>query len=273
MVEDYGEVTNADRNKAEASFGGAGDDVVRGTHRAKGRQSLYGGAGNDRVYGGDGGGTSTGFQIMAGNDGDDWMRAGDNLRGDLWMYGDDVPPGCCSFDSLGPYYDEGQYLRDRGDDVLYGGENIQGDQYLSGGYGDDRVFPGSGTGGQYVYAWGDQQEGSVDPYKLPGGAKWSPYRGAPDDGDDIIQMGDHPDLGFGTYGYGNGGNDQIFGGVGQPSERLYGGDGDDKLWANLPGQTQTDAGSNYLGGGNGSDILYGSAKSDILWGDWATQGP
>ena len=270
VVAAYGEVEQADRNKSEASFGGAGDDVVRGTHRAKG-QSLYGGAGNDRVYGGDGAAANGNFQVMAGNDGDDWLQAGDNLAGDLFMYGDDVSPGCCSFESLGPYYDEGQYLRDRGDDVMYGGENIQGDQYLSGGYGDDQVFPGPGSEGDYVYAYGDQPEGNIDPYKLADGSVWSKYRGAPDDGDDIIVMGDHPDLGVGTFAYGNGGNDRIFGGIGQPSDRLYGGDGDDKLWANLPGTTQTDDGSNILYGGNGSDILYGSVKSDELRGDWETQ--
>lgn len=49
---------------------------------------------------------------------------------------------------------------------------------------------------------------------------------------------------------------------------MYGGNGDDKIWANLPGTTQADDGENYLYGNTGADILYGSVKSDQLFGDW-----
>lgn len=49
---------------------------------------------------------------------------------------------------------------------------------------------------------------------------------------------------------------------------MYGGNGDDKIWANLPGTTQADDGENYLYGNTGADILYGSVKSDKLFGDW-----
>lgn len=75
-------------------------------------------------------------------------------------------------------------------------------------------------------------------------------------------MGDHPDIVKYVVAYGNGGNDKIVGGVGQGEERLYGGDDDDKIWANAPGRSETESGSNYLYGGNGNDIIYGSTMDD-----------
>ena len=56
------------------------------------------------------------------------------------------------------------------------------------------------------------------------------------------------------------------------SEKLYGGDGDDKVWAHNPGQFEDD-GNNYLYGNNGSDIIYGSQGADNLFGDWAASMP
>ena len=67
--------------------------------------------------------------------------------------------------------------------------------------------------------------------------------------------------------FGQGGNDKILGSLGI-KENLWGGDGDDKIWAENPGQTETVDDVNYLTGGNGDDIIYGSAKADHLYGDW-----
>ena len=97
---------------------------------------------------------------------------------------------------------------------MYGGDNGAGNQYLIGGYGSDTIIAGNGVQGAYVIAYGDQKEATLAPYVLPDGSTWSKYRGAPDDGDDIIQMGDHPDIGSDVVAYGNGGNDKIFGGIG-----------------------------------------------------------
>lgn len=59
------------------------------------------------------------------------------------------------------------------------------------------------------------------------------YRGLPNDGDDIINIGNNPDLSY-VYVLGQGGNDKIIGGLSMDNtyEYLYGGDGDDKMWAN-----------------------------------------
>ena len=61
-------------------------------------------------------------------------------------------------------------------------------------------------------------------------------RGQPSDGDDVIEIGDN----FGgtyIFAFGQGGNDKIIGGVSSTgAEKLYGGDGDDKVWAMNPGQ-------------------------------------
>ena len=132
--------------------------------------------------------------MLAGNAGDDWIEGGDNLRSDLWIYGDNVA-NPDDFKSYGDYGGQNDYLTDRGDDMIYGGDNGAGDQYLIGGYGDDTIIAGNNTGGDYVYAYGDQKEATLSPYVLPDGSSWSKFRGAPDDGDDIIQMGDHPDIG------------------------------------------------------------------------------
>lgn len=88
----YGEVTSADANGKERSFGGADNDLVRGTHRA-GQQALYGGAGHDKLYGGDAVGIAdkkNKHQRLIGGDGDDWLEGGDNVQHDLYMYGDSV---------------------------------------------------------------------------------------------------------------------------------------------------------------------------------------
>jgi Ca2+-binding RTX toxin-like protein len=68
-------------------MGQAGNDVIRGTHKA-GAQYLYGGDGEDKLYGGDGQTDSTKVQIMTGNAGDDWLEGGDGFIGRQWIYGD-----------------------------------------------------------------------------------------------------------------------------------------------------------------------------------------
>lgn len=90
------------------------------------------------------------------------------------------------------------------------------------------------------------------------------------DGDDIIDVGENP--GVSVYVMGQGGNDKIIGGLqldGGSNEYLYGGNGDDKIWAHNPGQhDHEDAdGENRLYGGEGNDIIYGSNRMDYLYGD------
>ena len=188
----YGDVPNNRRNNRDYFFGGAGDDEIHGTHKAQ-QQFLYGGDGDDKVYGGDAAARDGDFQVIAGNAGDDWLQGGDNLRSDVYMYGDNVA-NPDDFNNYGDYGGQYDYLTDRGDDVMYGGDNGAGDQYLIGGYGNDTIIAGNGVQGNYVLAYGDQKEATLNPYVLPDGSTWSRLRGAPDDGDDLIQMGDHPDI-------------------------------------------------------------------------------
>ena len=74
------------------------------------------------------------------------------------------------------------------------------------------------------------------------------------------------------YGFGQGGNDKLIGGVGDTIEHLYGGSGDDKLWAHNPGQFDDSFGLNYLAGNDDNDIIYGSQGKDYLYGDFIRTG-
>ena len=152
-----------------------------------------------------------------------------------------------------------------GDDTIYGGDNGTGEQTLVGGYGNDKIISGSGsTAAILVYG---------DIYPNTSVSNPNARRGAPNDGDDLIDMGDNPDIGEdGQKAFGQGGNDKIIGGLtGAMEERLYGGDGDDKIWAENPGQVETNADANWIWGNNGNDIIYGSVKRDRLYGDWARE--
>ena len=154
-----------------------------------------------------------------------------------------------------------------GDDTIYGGDNGTGAQNLAGGYGNDRIIAGSGFSGAgaVIRVFGDLYRNDLVSY--------SRRQGSPNDGDDIIDLGDSPDIvGGGQRAFGQGGNDKIFGGLVGTNERLYGGDGDDKLWAENPGQVETTADANWIFGNNGNDIIYGSVKRDRLYGDWARDG-
>jgi hypothetical protein len=168
---------------------------------------------------------------------------------------------------LDEYDGELEFLQDSGDDVIYGGHNGQNRQTLAGGYGDDRIFSGSGasTGADTrIRIFGDM-------YRNPSpDIEEAARRGSPEDGDDLIDIGDNPDItgnGVQIKAFGQGGNDKILGSLGI-AEELYGGDGDDKIWAENPGQVETVADVNTIFGGNGKDIIYGSVMRDRLYGDW-----
>ena len=69
--------------------------------------------------------------------------------------------------------------------------------------------------------------------------------------------------------YGNGGNDKIFGGNGADNlswEYLYGGSGDDKIWAQQPGEVAANLGEQYMFGGADNDWLSGSNQQDWIYG-------
>ena len=59
-------------------FGQAGNDVIRGSHKKDedGNEYLYGGEGQDKIYGGDAGEADS--SLLVGGRGDDWIEAGSN---------------------------------------------------------------------------------------------------------------------------------------------------------------------------------------------------
>ena len=89
-------------------------------------------------------------------------------------------------------------------------------------------------------------------------------------GDDIIDFGDHN---YGHIGYGGDGNDKLIGGIATALQRLYGDDGDDKIWMINPeqrGMEGTVTKGYYGYGGYGNDHIYGSDIGEILLGDDGT---
>ena len=121
-------------------------------------------------------------------------------------------------------------------------------------YGNDKIFSGSNLTGGNVRIFGDTYRNAENPLD-------SGYRGSPNDGDDIIDVGDSPGIAGNIFAFGQGGNDKIFGSLsGDVEEKLEGGDGDDKIWAENPGQVETEDDVNEILGNNGNDIIYGSIK-------------
>ena len=82
-------------------------------------------------------------------------------------------------------------IQDIGDDVIYGGSYGEGDQYLIGGYGNDKIITGHdhSADATYVIAFGDNR---FLPATSENSADFDNQRGSPNDGDDIIDIGDNP---------------------------------------------------------------------------------
>ena len=208
----YGEVDDDtfDLNYAEYIFGGAGNDIIRGTHKVEDVNRLYGGEGEDKIYGGDYGMDPR----VAGGAGDDWIDGGDNQQGTEVIYGDsadfvnDWSDYKSSYGAENPRY----YQTNTGNDVIYGGDNGAGDSYIHGGYGDDKLIGGHGLTGDYGYIWGDSGFSVWDSFTSDADYADLPAYGLdqntinkyglPNDGDDLIDLGDSPDIVTGLYGYG-----------------------------------------------------------------------
>jgi len=201
-------------NTGEYVFGGAGNDIISGTHNVVEFSWLYGGDGEDKIYGGD----ANPNALYIGGDGDDWIESGDNATGDEYIYGDSPDlKDDSTFDYIVAYGDaDPRYVtNDRGDDVIYGGDNVAGDSYIHGGYGNDKIIGGHGLQSDYVKIYGDSGKSVFDDLEegLGNGLTNTQVRfeGSPNDGDDLIDFGDSPEVDY-LYGYGQGGNDKIIGG-------------------------------------------------------------
>ncbi|MEM6624138.1 MAG: DUF4114 domain-containing protein [Pseudomonadota bacterium] len=194
------------------------DDLFGGN----GNDKLFGMAGHDSVSGGDG------ADILRGNSGDDSLGGGT---------GSDVLYGGKGDDTLGGSGGDDALYGDSGNDKLFGGAGV--DQ-LTGGSGDDALDGGSGH---------DTLDGGSGVDSLEGGL-----------GNDVLKGGSGSDV-----LYGGSGTDRLEGGKGDDS--LSGGDGADRL----KGGSGADAlsggdGKDYLAGGGGADALAGGDGLDFLRG-------
>lgn len=258
-------------------YGGIGNDTIYGDPEGGiGDDQLFGGDGSDLIYGVgesdrlDGG---NGDDSLFGGDGDDLLLGGlhnDSLQGDGGMdevyggNGSDILIGGFNSDSL----DGGG-----GDDILYGGDQ---NDALFGDGGNDQQFGGNGldtlqggNGNDELY--GDEANdliygGKHDDVLYGGGGQDSLHGGSEDD---VLNGGASNDLLFGDIGAdtvnGGDGVDQLYGGSGADylngeigRDTIFGDDGDDFIY----GGTMDDS----IDGGTGDDVIYGEAGNDRLSG-------
>jgi Ca2+-binding RTX toxin-like protein len=255
--------------------GGAGDDIVAlaGTVTTS-VLAGYGGEGNDTLVGGVGLSIGLG-DLLYGGSGDDILY-GDSVTNDSVGYADYLDGG------LGKDTLKGQ----DGNDILYGGDGDDtpmilyhmgyffiGDGGLFGGDGNDYLDGGRG---------GDALVGGGGNDYIDGGQGYDFLQGG--DGNDVILTGEGPDQAFGGAGddylfadytvwttstfatlYGGDGADTVVGGDG--ADTLGGdeagnfpipGTGNDLIWAR--------GGDDTLYGGDGSDNIVGGTGNDSYYG-------
>lgn len=226
----------------------AGDDTIYGNLQA---DSLAGGTGDDRLYGGDGGADS-----LFGGAGDDWLV--DAFGASRILDGGD------GFDVV--IVDHQNMTDGIVFDLLTGSATLAGDGFvtailnvetlgLTSGAGDDRIRGTRGEDGLDGQAGNDSLLGAAGGDFLHGGRGRDTLRGGADGdfllsgggGEDLVDGGDGNDLLRGMPGddrlIGRAGNDTMEGG--QQDDRLFGGAGNDRLWGN--------AGRDTLTGGQGQD--------------------
>ena len=203
-------IDEAPDDNRDTIYGGLGNDTIFGRDDA---DTLYGGEGNDILDGG------IDDDEIWGDDGDDTIYGGQ---------GNDVINGGV------------------GQDLIYGGE---GDDTIQGNMDDDAIYGDEGN---------DTITGSLDDDLVYGGADDDEIRGGTgddtlhgDEGDDYIQGG------FGDDSiYGGDGEDSLNGGFG--ADIIEGGDGNDTI-AGFDGE-------DTIIGGAGEDTLYGGQNSDVFLG-------
>ncbi|AMV38241.1 matrixin family metalloprotease [Planctomyces sp. SH-PL62] len=250
---------------ADYLSGQAGEDSLRA---GSGNDTAYGGFGNDQIYGEGGNDSLTGDNGGAYDfsDGSDYIVGGTG-RDTLWgggrddeLIGDEGSSSAGEADSLGGEEGNDTVRGNGGDDTLTG--NI-GDDWLYGQDGRDSLSGGEG----YDYLGGgagdDTLHGGDDDDRIFG-----------DEGADLITGGDGWDYLVGDNGgserstdgkdtiSGNAGNDDIFGQGGADSlmggdddDYITGGSGQDRMWG-MDGNDRlyaADREADYVDGGNGSN--------------------
>ena len=247
-------------------FAGAGVDYIEGNEgddfidaQAGIGNVLYGGDGNDTIYGADDGSDEDPAfpellcgDIIVGGIGDDHLfglGGADRIEGnegqdfiDGGMHSDTISGGMGNDEIWAGVGGLADLLQgDEGNDFLYG-SNV-GDDTIFGNAGNDHIY-GQG-GNDTLYA---------------------------DSGDDYVDAGSGTDL-----VYGGDGDDELCGGGGV-GDRLEGGDGDDVLRGSddgadfLFGNAGRDvifafAGNDIISGGDGDDVIHGGPGDDTIAGD------
>jgi len=255
-------------------YGGDGNDIIYGYRSSADTTEnfLYGGAGDDTVYG------SHGADVIEGNDGNDLLR-GNN--------GDDLITGGAGDDTLeGKYGDETYFFN-------YGDGNDLINEYS----GNDKIVFGSGitaamlditrinnndvlieidggAGGSIELHWQTYSTGyivetlefsdastidlTIMDYTLEGTSAGETLYGVRYGGSGVDTI------------YGHEGNDIIYGyrQVGDYDDSfLYGGDGDDTIYgAHGVDYIEGNDGADTVFGYNGNDEIYGGAGNDTLRG-------
>jgi Ca2+-binding RTX toxin-like protein len=206
-----------------------GDDYVYG---GDGNDTIYGLGGNDHLFGEDG------RDKLYGSIGNDWLEGGKN------------------HDELFGGFDNDILWGGQGDDELYGEKN---DDFLDGGAGADRLDGGDGERDYASYYGSDEGvRVSLSPFLLIGGNSGGDAQGdilvnieflVGSRHDDELYGNDQANLMFGMEGndvlVGDGGDDQLEGGDGE--DVLDGGDGAD-----------------YMKGGTGNDRYFVNHAGDVV---------
>jgi Ca2+-binding RTX toxin-like protein len=236
-------------------YGEDGDDIISG---GSGSDVILGGAGDDKLTGEFNGSAEGISPIVAG---DDYIDGG---AGDDFLQGEGGNNTLIGGDGNDVLYGDAQYGDDptlRGSDFLDGGS---GDDTLVGGGGDDTLFGGSGN---------DQLFGDADYVDEAG--QGNDYLDGEDDNDFLRGYGGDDTL-IGGAGddtlFGDGGDDVLDGGVGNDiliggrgEDTLFGGDGNDQI-AGDNGGSDPSGEADFIDAGAGDDIVDGQGGDDVLLG-------
>ena len=221
------------RDDADTLFGGTGNDVLDG---GIDNDLINGGDGDDTIFGGEG------DDVINGGEGQDLIYGGlgdDTIQGNLdndTIYGDegnDTITGSLTDDLVFGGADNDEIRGGTGDDTLHGDD---GDDFIQGGYGADSITGGAGNDSLNGGFGNDVIEGNEGNDTIAGF-----------DGNDTIDAGDNDDV-----VYGGRGDDSIIGGAG--SDTIYGGEGVDTIHGGLASDT--------ILGGNGGDVVVGGEDPD-----------
>jgi Ca2+-binding RTX toxin-like protein len=279
-------------------IGSAFDDVIcSGPYSA---DEVYGGGGNDRIFGEAAGSFD---DDLSGGPGDDVIYAGFSPNDEP------IPPsfseGCDGPDLYGNLGDD-LLVGDDCVNYIFGGggaDEILGEgawDHLSGNGGNDTMYGGDGDDNLYGGVGADVIDGDIGNDVLEGNNGADTLIGGPssessdptpaamtpwvacsetNDGDDDLYGGLGPDTIYGGDGAddieGNDGTDTLYGECG--GDDLYGGPGADTMSGgphsdflygeSHPDVINGDAGGDFLWGNKGADTIDGGADDDYITGD------